>query len=86
MAGRMIEQLEAARATGGPVYLAVSDAIGDLLPELEEALKNCRLDVTVLTFSESKLRGTVTRLRAGLALSGGVALVTADQLAEVDDE
>ena len=42
--------------------------------------------VTVFTFPESKLKEAAAKLRTGLALAGGVALVTADQIAEVDDE
>ena len=82
----MIEQLRAATATG-KVYVAVSDAIGDLLVEVERSLEKLHLDdVTVLTFPESKLKNTFAKLRAGLALAGGVAFVTADQIAEVYDE
>jgi len=82
----MIKQLEAAQAAG-PVYLAVPDAIGDLLPRLNQHLKGLNLDkVTVFTFPENKLKGIISQLRTGLALAAGVGLVTADQIAEVYDE
>jgi hypothetical protein len=85
--GRMLEQLEAAKATDEPVYLAVSDAIGDELKRLKKLLKDRDLeDVVVFTFPESKLKEAAAKLRTGLALAGGVALVTADQIAEADDE
>jgi len=87
MAGRMIAQLEAALATGQPVYLAVPDAIGDLLSALEQTLGNLGLrKVHVLTFPESKLKGMTAQLRLGLALAAGVGLVTVDQIAETYDE
>jgi len=84
----MVEQLKAAKSTGQRVYLAVSDAIGDLQSQLGVLLSRQGLsDVTVLTFSEAKLGGVSRTLRKGLGLAGGVALVTADQIAkeEVDD-
>jgi hypothetical protein len=85
--GRTIEQLQAAKATGEPVYLAVPDAIGDDIKRLQHLLRIKGLDaVTVLTFPESKLKEATAKLRSGLALSGAVALVTADQIAEIDDE
>jgi hypothetical protein len=85
--GRMIEQLQAAKATGEPVYLAVSDAIGDDIRRLQHLLRTKGLDaVTAFTFPESKLKEAAARLRTGLALAGGVALVTADQIAGINDE
>jgi hypothetical protein len=85
--GRMLEQLQAAKATGEPVYLAVPDVIGDEIGRLRRLLRNKQLDdVTVFTFAESKLKEAASKLRTGLALAGGVALVTADQIAEVDDD
>jgi hypothetical protein len=87
MAERMIDQLQAAGAPGEHVYLAVPDAIGDLVGALERAWPKFRLrDVTVLTFPESKLKNNFTRLKAGLALASGVSLAMADQLAEVHDD
>jgi hypothetical protein len=86
LAGRMIEQLEAAGATGERVYLAVSDAISDLVPKLKDALEKHGLVLSVITFPESKLRSAFTKLKAGLGLTAGVALVAADQIAEVYDE
>jgi hypothetical protein len=87
MAGRMIEQLRAARAPGERVYLAVPDAIGELIGVLKASLRKHGLDkVDVVTFSESKLKSNFTRLKAGLALAPGVTLVMADQFAEVDDD
>jgi hypothetical protein len=81
MAGRMIEQLRAAMGPGERVYLAVPDAIGDLLDPLRDALgKHDLVKVEVLTFSESKLKNNFTKLKAGLALASGVTLVAADQL------
>jgi hypothetical protein len=86
LAGRMIEQLEAAGATGERVYLAVSDVISDLAPGLRGILKSRGLDLTVITFPESKLKNAMTRLKVGLGLTAGVALVTADQIMETYDE
>jgi hypothetical protein len=82
----MLEQIEAAGATGERVYLAVSDVIGDLVPKLKGALEKRGLVLTVITFPESKLKSAITKLRAGLALTAGVALVTADQIVGVYDE
>jgi hypothetical protein len=87
MAGRMVEQLRAAMTPGERVYLAVPDSIGDvLLVALRRSLENHRLVVDVLTFSERKLKSNFTRLRAGLALTAGVTLVMADQVAEDHDD
>lgn len=85
---RLIDQLNASKSTGQPVYLAVSDAIGTNMSRLLELLEARGLDdVKVLTFPEAKLREVSGRLRVGLALSGGAALVTANQVTEeeVDD-
>ncbi len=87
MYGKMTEQLKAAKASGEPVYLAVSDAIGDGIEMLRELLARDGLaDTTVFTFPESKLKETAATLRTGLGLAAGVALVTADDLAEVEDD
>ena len=86
---RTIEQLEAARSTGQPVYLAVSDAIGARLTQLNELLRRNRLAaVKAVTFPEAKLVGIRGGLRKGLALTAGVATVSADQLLkeEGDDQ
>jgi hypothetical protein len=84
----MVEQLRAAKSTGQRVYLAVSDAIGELKPQLEALLSRQGLsDVTVLTFPEGRLGEVSHTLRKGLGMAGGAALVTADQIAEeeIDD-
>lgn len=85
-AERMIEQLRAAKDTGEPVYLAVPDSIGDSFSRLKRLLDNNELtEITVITFSESKLRSTFSKLRAGLGLAAGVVLVTTDQMMEAYD-
>jgi hypothetical protein len=85
---RMVEQLEAAMQTGEAVYLAVSDAIGAERGQLKKLLdQNDLRDVVVLTFPEGKLRDASAKLRKGLGLgAAGLALVTADELAEHADE
>lgn len=78
---RMIEQLKAAQSTGQPVYVAVSDAIGARLAQLKELLRRNHLtDVNAVTFPEAKLVEIRGSLRKGLALTAGVAVVSADQL------
>jgi hypothetical protein len=85
-ARRMVEQLRAAKATGEPVYLAVPDSIGDTFSKLKQLLDDNELTgITVITFPESKLRSIFSKLRAGLGLAAGVALVTADQIMEAYD-
>ena len=88
MTRRMVEQLQAAKQTGEAVYLAVSDAIGAERERLKELLDYHGLDnVNVITFPEGKLRDASARLRKGLGMgAAGLALVTADDLAEHTDE
>ena len=85
---RMIEQLKAAKSTGQPVYLAVSDAIdaiGTNRRALLDALVEARLEsVKVVTMSEGKLREVSSTLRKGLAMSATTALVMVDQIDEED--
>lgn len=82
---RMVEQLRAAQSTEQRVYLAVSDAIGELKPQLEIILSRRGLsDVTVLTFPEGRLGEVSRTLRKGLGMAGGAALVATDQIAEED--
>ena len=78
----MVEQLEAAKSTGQPVYLGVSDAIGENLGLLKNLLsRRYRLaDITAVTFSETKLAEISSTLRKGLGLAAAVATVTADQI------
>ena len=85
---RRIEQLQAAKQTGDAVYLAVSDAIGAEQDRLRKLLKQHGLrTVVVITFPEGKLRDASVRLRKGLGIgAAGLALVTADDLAEHTDE
>ncbi len=85
---RMVEQLQAAKQTGDAVYLAVSDAIGAEKGRLRRLLSQHGLrDVVVLTFPEIKLKDASAKPRKGLGLgAAGFALVTADDLAEYDDE
>jgi len=88
MTERMIEQLQAAKQTGEAVYLAVSDAIGAEMSRLRKLLDRHGLEeVKVITFPEGKLRDASARLRKGLGMgAAGLALVTADDLAEHTDE
>ena len=88
MTKRMIEQLQAAKQTGEALYLAVSDAIGADKIRLERLLSDHGLRaIDVITFPEGKLRDASTRLRKGLGIgAAGLALVTADDLAEYTDE
>jgi hypothetical protein len=88
MTKRMVEQLQAAKRTGEAVYLAVSDAIGAERIRLEKLLEQHGLrTVAVITFPEGKLRDASARLRKGLGMgAAGLALVTADDLAEHTDE
>jgi Domain of unknown function (DUF4157) len=88
MTRRMVEQLQAAKQTGEAVYLAVSDAIGAERKRLKDLLEHHGLEeVNVITFPEGKLRDASARLRKGLGMgAAGLALVTADDLAEHTDE
>jgi Domain of unknown function (DUF4157) len=88
MTKRMVEQLQAATRTGEAVYLAVSDAIGAEMSRLRKLLSEHGLRVVdVITFPEGKLRDASARLRKGLGMgAAGLALVTADDLAEHTDE
>ena len=85
----MIEQLKAAKSTGQPVYLAVSDAIGKNLALLKILLsRQYRLaGITTVTFPEAKLKEISSALRKGLGMAGAAAMITADQIAkeEADD-
>jgi hypothetical protein len=83
----MIEQLKAAQSTGQPVCLAVSDAIGTRLPQLEQLLQRYRLArVKTVTFPEAKLVEISGGLRKGLALTAGAAMVSADQLLREEND
>jgi hypothetical protein len=85
--GRMLEQLRAAKATSEEIYLAVPDSIGPSLKVLRQFLANQKLrEIIVIPFSENKLKNTISKLRIEIGLAAGVALVSADQLIEVDDE
>ena len=88
MTKRMAEQLHAAKQTGDAVYLAVSDVIGAERKRLERLLRQHGLgDVVVVTFPEGKLKEVSAKLRKGLGVgAAGLALVTADELAEQEDE
>ncbi len=82
-ANRMIEQLQAARATGRAVYLAVPDAIGEDVGRLRHLLDQHHLKgVKITPFPETKLQRVAAKLRAGLALASGVALAITDQAAK----
>ncbi len=85
---RMIGQLKAAQSTGQPVYLAVPDAIGARLTQLNDLLRRNQLVVKTVTFPEAKLVEIRGALQKGLALTAGVATVSADQLLkeEGDDQ
>ena len=86
-ARRMIEQLQAARATKDAVYLAVPDTIGEDLRRLRSLLDDQGLEaVTIIQFPEAKLQRVAAKLRASLMLASGVALAITDQIAEVHDE
>jgi hypothetical protein len=77
---RLVDQLRAAKSTGQPVYLAISDAIGDDIVALRAFLRAKDLgDVKVLTFAESKLKEVSRTLRKGLGLTAGASTVAADQ-------
>lgn len=83
----MIEQLTAAKSSGQPVYLAVSDAIGTRRRALADALSDARLpDVKIVTFPETKLREISSTLRKGLGLSAATTTVAADQIAKGEDD
>jgi hypothetical protein len=78
---RMVEQLRAAKSTGQPIYLAVSDAIGPRTKQLGALLKRYGASgITTVTFPEAKLIGIRSTLREGLALATATAVVSADQL------
>jgi hypothetical protein len=86
-ASRMIEQLQAARATKQSVYLAVPDTIGEDLGRLRRLLDRHQLEaVKIIQFPEAKLQGVAAKLRASLVLASGVALAITDQVAEAHDE
>jgi predicted nucleotide-binding protein (sugar kinase/HSP70/actin superfamily) len=58
-----------------------------LRPNLRRLLNDRSLkEVQVITFSENKLKNTISKLRVELCLAAGVALVATDQLVEIDDE
>jgi hypothetical protein len=82
----MVAQLSAAKSTGQPVYLAVSNALGSDVKLLTGLLARHRIrGVTVVTVPEAKLTEISRTLRKGLAVAGaGSVLVAADQL-DVDD-
>lgn len=83
---RMIEQLKAAKSTGQPVYLAVSDAIGTSRNALVGVLRDADLaDVKLVTFSEEKLKGVSSTLRKGLVMSAATTVVALDQIDDEDD-
>lgn len=80
---RTFGQLEAAVGTGKPVYLAVSDSLdAGTRKALEAVLAEKNLPVTLLYFSEDKLKVTMTELKTAMALGAGVALFLDDTESE----
>ena len=83
----VIKQLQAARATGRAVYIAVPDTIGENVGRLRKLLDEHDLRaVKIIPFPEGKLQGVAAKLRAGLALASGVALAITDQAMESHEE
>jgi len=87
IAGHLIAQLRAAKATGALVYLVVLDSIGALIDELRRFLDSQGLhDVTVLVLSESKVRSTFEGFKKGFRLVSEVTFTLPDELAEAHDD
>ncbi len=82
----MLDQLKAAKSTGQPVYLAVSDAIGNKGKLMRQLNKYGLGNVQVVTFPEAKLKEVTKGLRRGLALASATAVVSADQLVKEDSD
>ncbi len=83
----MVDQLRAAKGTGEPVYLAVSDAIGaDKVRLLDQLADQGLADVEVITFPETKLKDAATKLREGMGIAAGVATAAADEIAKAEAE
>jgi len=84
----LFKQLDDAKATGKPMYLAVSNAIEKtpLARELTSALEKAgHKAVTIIYFDESKLTDVARALRKAMAIAAGAAIVDAAIVGEYDD-
>ena len=84
----LFAQLDTAKATGNPSYLAITDALdAGTREEIAQLLRARGYEADLMYFSESALKTTARELCKALAIGAGVgALVDLDEVTEDDQD